>query len=189
MKKAIVFGVLVLFALLTVPIASANVTYYFDPQECSIPGGFGNTAEIKIMADITSPDDLLGTQFAMQTDGSCVDIVDIQWGPYIWVASWNAYEYCWDENHDMVMILFSGNQTGVIEICTITIECICSSYDHCLSNIDFTRGAECYMCPIEVLNSNNYNLYPECTTLINGTIECGTPSTQSDLEVTTMNAY
>lgn len=168
---------LVLLAVLVVPTASAHVTMYFDPQDSSLSNG--DTTYVKVMANITSPDDLKGGQFGIATDGTCIDIMDVQPGPEIFqfTWSWNAYDYCWAEDHDMIMYGFmSIQQPGVVEICNLTIHCN-STCGYCTSPLNFSCGADgCGRCPIEVLNTTTYELYPSNVTLENGTVAYGTPS-------------
>ena len=177
--------VLVLLAVLAMPIASAHVTMYFEPQDSSVSGGYPNTTYIRLMANITSPDNLLGGQVAIYHNKICANITNLQWGPQIFtmMSSWNAakaIDPCPGENHDWIMFAFMASQTGVVEICNLTIQCNCSSCDYCISPLDFTCGISgCSSCPIEVLKNiggGTENLYPANATLVNGTVACGVPS-------------
>ena len=177
--------VLVLFVMLAIPTASAHVTMYFEPQDSNVAGGYPNTAHVRLMANITSPDNLLGGQVAIYHDQTCADITNLQWGPQIFtmMSSWNAakvIEPCPGENHDWIMFAFMSEQTGVVEICNLTIQCNCSSCDYCISPMDFVCGISGRSpCPIEVLKNiggGTENLYPVNATLVNGTVICGVPS-------------
>jgi hypothetical protein len=58
-------------------------------------------------------------------------------------------------------------------IANFTVECVSSEY--CLTNLSVSCGEYCWACPIEVLNSAIEHLYPDNTTLVNGTFTCGVP--------------
>lgn len=182
MNKLIVV-VSALLAVLAIPIASAHVTMYFDPQSSSIPKGYCNTTHVRIMANITSPDDLYAGQFAIYHNESCANITNLQWSSNIFqmLSFWNADSDCYGTNYDWIAYMFTSAQTGVVEICNLTIHCNCSSCEYCISPLSWSCGrSACYGehgCPIQILNSTNVNLYliPGKTTLVNGTVACGTP--------------
>ena len=183
MNKSIV---LALLALLAMPIASAHVTLYLDPQDSSVPNGYCNTTYVRVMANITSPDDLFGTQFAIYHDQSCANITNLQWGPSIltMMSSWNAGTICPGYNYDWVACIFTSAQTGVVEICNLTVHCNCSTCGYCISPLNFSCGISgcAPYCPIQILNGTNVDLHliPGKTTLENGTLDCGTtPSAET----------
>jgi hypothetical protein len=182
--KIVTLGIAVLFAVLTVSTASAHVTQYFDPQDSSVPEGYCNTTEVKVMANITGGDDLRGGQFNIKYNPSCCNIVDLQWGPTIFpmMSSWNATS-CWPPEEapgiDHIRYTFMLMETGVTEICTITLHC--KSTEYCETDLTFPDypGTNC---KIEVLNASNDNLYPWNTTLVNGTFTCGKAPTPQAFE-------
>jgi hypothetical protein len=183
MRKIATLGLLVLLAVLAMPTASAYVTMYFDPQDSSVPGGYCNTTHVKVMANITSPDDLWMGQFAIYHSESCANITDLQWGPniYTMMSSWNAGTDCVGTDYDWIKFTLYPVQTGGdVEICNLTIHC--SSCEYCISPLNFSCGRlGCApYCPIQVIDSGNNNLYPASATLVNGNVECGTsPSTET----------
>jgi hypothetical protein len=175
MNKSLVVLALLLLAVLAMPTASAHVTMYFEPQNISMSGGYGSTADVKIMANITSPHDSLGAQYAIGHNAH-VDIVDLQWGPSIFtmLASWNNNGPCPGPDLDWLMYMFLSEQTGVVEICTFTVQCN-STDDYSTSHLNFTCGTDCPMCPIMITPGVGYGEhYPENVTLVGGTVECGT---------------
>jgi len=176
--KIATLGILALFAVLTVSTVSAHVTQYFDPQDSSVPEGYCNTIEVKVMANITAPDTLKGGQFGIKYDQSCVNITNLVWGPKILPAlsRWNAGTTCWGYGYDFVKYTFTSmSETGVVEICTLTLHC--NSTEYCETGLNISCGKSCPECPIQVVDKNNNNLYPDNTTLVNGTFTCGTPPT------------
>ena len=168
--------VLALLAVLAMPTASAHVTMYFEPQNISMSGGYGSTTDVKVIANITSPHDSLGGQYAIGHNAH-VDIVDLQWGPSIFtmLASWNNAGKCPGPDLDWLMYMFLSEQTGVVEICTFTVQRN-STCDYCTSHLNFSCGVVCSQCPIIItpgVGSGNH--YPTNVPLVSGTVECGTP--------------
>ena len=197
MNRKIGIGIvaLALFAVLTVSTVSAQVTLYFVPQDSSISEGEGYTTYVEIWANVTDvvvPDDdkLKMGQFAIRYDPSCINITEYPvqysaegWGPWIdnTMSSWNANPQCNGLGYDMVMYTFAmavPTEPYVPSpqmIANFTVQCVSSEY--CLSELNFSCGYEgCQQCPIEVLPPVGPDLYPDHTTLVNGTVTCGTPT-------------
>ena len=184
--------VMILLAVLAIPTASAHVTLYIVPQDSCVPQGYGNTTYIEIWADVTGSDTLRGGQFSINTDGTCVDIISLNsWGPKIYPpgSRWKhegSGHPCGDCEYDWIAYEFydgpptyNGYLTAPANemICNLTVHCNCSSCDYCTSGTNITCGMlGCLECPIQVLDKDINNLYPDDATLIDGTVECGTSS-------------
>ena len=177
-RIALGIGIAILFAVLTVSTASAEVTVYLDPQDGSV-SGHGDTTEVKVMFNITGSDTARQGQIGIKYDQSCVNIIDVEFGPktFAMFTDWNstAWPHCWGYGYDLFRYWFSsGSETGVVELCTLTVQC--NSTEYCKTSINFTCGADdCYECPMQLCDANNVNLYPDNVALVNGTFTCGTP--------------
>ena len=187
MRKATI-GILVLLAVLAIPTASAHVTLYIVPQDSCVPQGYCNTTYIEVWANVTGSDTFRGGQFAITTDGTCVDIIDNSWGPKIhppgsrWKHEGSGHP-CGGYECDWIIFewydgppTYNGYLTAPANemLCNLTVHCNCSSCDYCTSGMNITCGVPgCLECPIQVLDKDINNLYPDDATLINGTIECG----------------
>ena len=115
-NKIAILGIVALFAVLTVSTASAHVTQYFDPQDSSVPEGYCNTTEVKVMANITGGDTLRSGQFGIKYDQSCCNITNVQWGPNTFpdFCRWNAGTTCWGYGCDFIKYYFSSaGVTGI----------------------------------------------------------------------------
>ena len=181
MNKLIVLASLALLAVLAMPTASASVTMYFAPQDSCVPGGYCNTTYVELWVDMIAPHDLYEGQFAISYNESCIDVIGHEWGPNIstsW-SSWNAYPQCYGPGYEMVMFTFTAKQEPGWSsmLCNITIHCNCSSCGYCTSPLSVSCGEDCWNCPIELWQEAypTPDLYPDNTTLIDGTVACGTP--------------
>ena len=187
--KIAILGIVVLFAVLTVSTASAaHATFFFEPQNTSVPEGYCNTREVKLMINITTDtpmDRVKGGQIGIRYNPSCMNITNHPvygewsgWGPNIdpWMSSWNAYPICYGDaggmRYDMVMYGFDGSQEGVQHIATFEVHC--NSTEYCETLMLFGCGKSgCQPCPIEVITRDDRNLYPDNVTFENGTFTCG----------------
>ena len=171
---------LILLAVLAIPTASAHVTLYFDPQSSSVENS--DTTYVRVMANVTSPDNLYAGQIGIYHDDACAEIMDVQWSSNIFtmLSFWNADSDCYGTDYDWIAYMFMTPQSdGVVEICNITIRSNCS-LDYCTTPLIWSCGRLCDACPIQVINSSNNNLYPDRATLKNGTFESGTiPSAET----------
>ncbi|NQE45385.1 hypothetical protein C5S31_05110 [ANME-1 cluster archaeon GoMg2] len=190
--KIVTVGIVVLFAVLTVSTASAaHATFFFDPQNTSVPEGYCNTREVKLMINITTDtpmDKVKGGQVGIRYNPSCMNITDHPvygewpgWGPNMdpWMSSWNAYPICCGDaggmRYDMVMYGFDGSKEGIQHIATFTVHC--NSTEYCETPMLFGYGKSGGQpCPIEVITRDDRNLYPDNVTFENGTFTCGTPA-------------
>jgi len=176
-SRRIVFGIGIVLALLvlTVSTASAYITIYLDPQDSDVPG-YGDTTEVKVMADITGGDNLWLGQFNIQYDQSCCDITDLTWGEHVFpgMSAWNppGYPECWGYGQDHIRYYFWPEQTGLVEICTFTFQG--NSTGYCTTDLTFPYVGG--SCKTQVRNATNDELYPWNATLVDGTFECGTPA-------------
>ena len=183
--KIAILGIAVLFAVLSVSAASAHVTAYFTPAECSVPEGECHSAYVEVWMDVTDPHQVKGGQFAIHYDPSCVNITEHpvaltpdRWGPCIdsSVSSWNVYPECWGPGYDMIMYTFAFAVPHAYcpspqMIANFTVHC--NSSEYCASNLSVSCGEYCWACPIEVMDPTGVHLYPDHVTLVDGTFECG----------------
>ena len=184
-KIAFGIGIVALFAVLSVSAASAHVTAYFTPAECSVPEGECHSAYVEVWMDVTDPHQVKGGQFAIHYDPSCVNITEHpvaltpdRWGPCIdsSVSSWNVYPECWGPGYDMIMYTFAFAVPHAYcpspqMIANFTVHC--NSSEYCASNLSVSCGEYCWACPIEVMDPTGVHLYPDHVTLVDGTFECG----------------
>ena len=190
--KIAILGIVALFAVLTVSTASAHVTLYFVPQDTSVPEGECHSANVEVWLSTEDPDTALSGQFAIHYDPSCVNITEHPvygepegWGECIdyTMSSWNAYPECYGDGYDMIMYTFAFPIPhppwcpSPQMIANFTVHCCNSSIEHCLTNLSISCGRICNWCPIQILDAQDINLYPDNTTFINGTFECGVPPT------------
>ena len=187
--KIAIFGIAVLFALLAVSTASANVSLYFVPAHTTAEPCTGHySAEVQVWLSTEGTDTAKSGQFAIHYDPSCINItehptfgVEDGWNtPCVdhTMSSWNAYSHCCGDGYDMVMYTFS---TGVphawcpspLRIANFTVRCESSA---CLSTLSISCGRDCYLCPIQILDAGDDNLYPDNTTFVDGTFDCRIPS-------------
>ena len=187
-KIAFGIGIVALLAVLSVSTASANVTVYFVPQDSSVPEGEGYSAYVEVWLSTEDPDTALSGQFAIHYDPSCVNITehpvygeDAGWGECIMstMSSWNANPNCHGDGYDMVMYTFIKTVPHAWcpspqKIANFTVQCTSSEY--CVSNLSVSCGRVCSLCPIQILDGSDINLYPDNTTFVDGTFECGTPA-------------
>jgi len=175
-KKRTTLGIGIVLALLvlTVSTASAYITIYLDPQDSDVPG-YGDTTEVKVMADITGGDNLWLGQFNIQYDQSCCDITDLTWGEHVFpgMSAWNppGYPECWGYGQDHIRYYFWPEQTGLVEICTFTFQG--NSTGYCKTDLTFPYVGG--SCKTQVRNATNDKLYPWNAALVEGTFACGTP--------------
>ena len=191
-KIAFGIGIVALFAVLSVSAASAHVTAYFTPAECSVPEGECHSAYVEVWMDVTDPHQVKGGQFAIHYDPSCVNITEHpvaltpdRWGPCIdsSVSSWNVYPECWGPGYDMIMYTFAFAVPHAYcpspqMIANFTVHC--NSSEYCASNLSISCGEYCWACPIEVMDPTGVYLYPDHVTLVDGTFTCGTPEVKFD---------
>ena len=184
-KIAFGIGIVALLAVLSVSTASANVTVYFVPQDSSVPEGEGYSAYVEVWLSTEDPDTALSGQFAIHYDPSCVNITehpvygeDAGWGECIMstMSSWNANPNCHGDGYDMVMYTFIKTVPHAWcpspqKIANFTVQCTSSEY--CVSNLSVSCGRVCSLCPIQILDGSDINLYPDNTTFVDGTFECG----------------
>ena len=176
-KIAFGIGIVALLAVLSVSTASAYVTIYLDPQDSSVPEGYCHSTEVKVMANITGGDDLRAGQFNFRYDLPCCNVTDLAWGPSVFsgFSVWNppGAPECWPPGQEHIRYYFMSPQTGISEICTLTIHC--NSTEYCQTDLTFPYVGG--VCKLQVLNESNDDLYKfGNATFVNGTFECGTPA-------------
>ncbi|NQE45383.1 hypothetical protein C5S31_05100 [ANME-1 cluster archaeon GoMg2] len=188
-KKIAILGIAALFTVLTVStVSAAHATFFFDPQNTSVPEGYCNTREVKLMINITTDtpmDKVKGGQVGIRYNPSRMNITGHPvygelpgWGPNMdpWMSSWNAYPICCGDvggmRYGMVMYGFDGSQEGVQHIATFEVHC--NSTEYCETPMLFGYGKSGVQpCPIEVMARDDRNLYPDDVTFKNGTFTCG----------------
>ena len=173
-KIAFGIGIVALLAVLSVSTASAYVTIYLDPQDSSVPEGYCHSTEVKVMANITGGDDLRAGQFNFRYDLPCCNVTDLAWGPSVFsgFSVWNppGAPECWPPGQEHIRYYFMSPQTGISEICTLTIHC--NSTEYCQTDLTFPYVGG--VCKLQVLNESNDDLYKfGNATFVNGTFECG----------------
>ena len=170
MRKTAIIGVLSLLVMLAMAAPSAAVvTFSLVPQHGSADCG-GETV-VGLWAH--SPDPINNFQLGLTYDESCVNIVDVDWSTTNWMlTNWNETPTCYDE--DGIEWLKAWNLFNVgtdVRLCNITFRC--NDTDYCVSNLNFTCGADCGDCAI--VSGNEAGPLP--VAWVDGTFTCGTLET------------
>ena len=70
-------GILMVFAILAVPAASAQNTIYFVPQNGTIPGGPSNSITVQLRANLSADSPTSTWQTNISFDPACVNITNV----------------------------------------------------------------------------------------------------------------
>ena len=159
---SIISGVLILL-LFAASAESAPNTAYLDPQDSSVPDGYGNTTTVLLKLDAT--DGIACWQTDIYFDLECVNItnVDFTGSPFDTLPKWS---HCGNHIRASGMMLLSTIAGEDLLLATITIRCNCSECDYCESNLAFT----------ECLVANDHGV-EKPSEWLDGTVSCGIPDT------------
>jgi hypothetical protein len=159
---SIISGVLILL-LFAASAESAPNTAYLDPQDSSVPDGYGNTTTVLLKLDAT--DGIACWQTDIYFDLECVNItnVDFTGSPFDTLPKWS---HCGNHIRASSMMLLSTIAGEDLLLATITIRCNCSECDYCESNLAFT----------ECLVANDHGV-EKPSEWLDGTVSCGIPDT------------
>ena len=165
--------ILALFAVLVMPIASAdNTTFYFLPQDATA-SSCGDTV-VQVMAH--APDGILTAEFGINYSASCIKIVDVEFNTDWAMTDWNNTNQpeCWGPGEDILSVwTFSSLGPGDVWMCNITIDCTDPDCNYCKSHLNFSSGLDpAGNC--NLLAGNEGGGLPVNTT--NSTFTCGTPT-------------
>ena len=181
MNKTAILGILVLFAVLTMPAASANPVIYFKPTDSIVSDGCGHTTTVEVWFDTSQCAPGTGINafdIAINYDPNCTKIVDVDYTGCGWtLASWNetGLSRCWGPGYDWATaVLFGVDQTGDFRACTLTFQCCNSSCPYCATNLNFGVGYNASnpddTCAYAFTNASGAELTP---VFVNGTLTCG----------------
>ena len=172
-------AVLVMFAVLAIPTASAeDVTLTFQPQHSNV-SGYGDETVVNLMIDIPAGMQVSYGQLGFDYDPSCCEITDRQFNTDIMTGvdlSWSAWneplleDDCWGSDMDWIVYSFWIPKDGPTQALIGNFTIRGNSTDYCVSDLDFNCKPSCKQGCILVQDVSDQ---PVSFIVSNGTFTCG----------------
>jgi hypothetical protein len=138
-NRRVLFGMVLSFVVLTVPLALAAPSMYIDPQTKNLNCGESDTMEVRITTEASTQ----VAQAYIHFDPACVNITDVDFTGAPWQP---LAPLGWMHKGDYVTTgtaNFAGVAAGDHLFATITVECVCDG-DSCTSDIRLDNLAPVY---------------------------------------------